>query len=147
MLEEGRWFLTRPEEVGPIDAKIRAIRDAAAPGARGAVLVARAADGIVGFLTLAPPPPRRMRHIVYLEVVVAAPARGQGTGRALVDAGIAWATAHPEVTRIALSVFADNPRAVALYERAGFVVEGRRAKVARMEDGSFRDDVLMARPV
>lgn len=144
MLAEGRFFLTRPEELPGLDHRVRQIREAAAPGARSLVRVARDGDAVLGFVTLTPPAPRRMRHVVYLEVVVAADARGRGVGRALLDDAIAWAVAHPDVARIALSVFADNAPAIALYERCGFVVEGRRADVARMEDGARRDDVLMA---
>jgi RimJ/RimL family protein N-acetyltransferase len=44
-------------------------------------------------------------------------------------------------------VFAHNARAVALYRKFGFEEEGRRLREYRFADGSWRDDILMARPV
>ena len=71
--------------------------------------------------------------------------RGEGIGRALLAAAIAWATETEAVEKLSLSVFSDNVRAIALYEAAGFVVEGRREREYRMSDGSYRGDVLMSR--
>lgn len=44
--------------------------------------------------------------------------------------------------RISLGVFAFNPRAIAAYEKAGFVVEGRRRE-AIYRAGTWHDEVLM----
>jgi len=49
---------------------------------------------------------------------------GQGHGRALLDAALA-AAAERGCGELRLEVREDNPRAVALYERAGFVFTGR----------------------
>jgi RimJ/RimL family protein N-acetyltransferase len=45
--------------------------------------------------------------------------------------------------RIELEVFASNTRAIALYERVGFVREGLKRRVRKI-DGRYDDDVLMA---
>jgi RimJ/RimL family protein N-acetyltransferase len=47
------------------------------------------------------------------------------------------------LNRIQLEVFAYNARAIRAYEKAGFVVEGRRRQIA-FHDGRFYDDLLMA---
>ena len=49
----------------------------------------------------------------------------------------------PPVHRVELSVFAFNPRAVAVYERVGFVREGV-ARDALLWDGQFVDSIQMA---
>lgn len=69
-------------------------------------------------------------------------ARGRGVGRRLAQAGIAAAVARG-AERIDLEVFASNTRAIALYERLGFVREGVKRR-ARKLDGQYEDNVLMA---
>jgi len=71
--------------------------------------------------------------------------RGRGVGRALLEGCIAWAEASSVVEKLGLAVFADNEAAIGLYQRCGFAEEGRRLREYRMEDGSYRDDVLMYR--
>jgi RimJ/RimL family protein N-acetyltransferase len=68
--------------------------------------------------------------------------RGQGVGRRLIEATLAQARRLGFI-RIELDVYADNARAVALYERVGFVREGFMCD-ASLIDGVFRDTILMA---
>jgi ribosomal-protein-alanine N-acetyltransferase len=58
-------------------------------------------------------------------VAVDRQARGQGIGRALLEAVAIWAQAS-EAARMELEVRASNTRAIGLYERAGFLREGLR---------------------
>jgi RimJ/RimL family protein N-acetyltransferase len=69
--------------------------------------------------------------------------RERGVGTALINALIAWAPEHG-VTRVEASVFATNVRALALYERLGFVREGRRRN-AVITDGRAIDEIFLAR--
>ncbi len=46
--------------------------------------------------------------------------------------------------RVELTVFVENERARKLYERLGFVVEGRR-KMSVIAQGELKDEFLMAR--
>jgi RimJ/RimL family protein N-acetyltransferase len=68
--------------------------------------------------------------------------RGRGVGRRLLEATLAQAR-RSGFKRIELDVHADNPRAIALYERAGFVREGI-VRDASLIDSVFRDAILMA---
>jgi len=68
--------------------------------------------------------------------------RGRGVGRRLAEAAIAAAKAQG-AERIELEVFASNTRAIALYERLGFVREGVKRN-ARKLDGEYDDIVQMA---
>jgi ribosomal protein S18 acetylase RimI-like enzyme len=56
---------------------------------------------------------------IFLNVVVAAAARGQGLGRAVMNAGLNWAV-QSKATAAALQVAADNAQAVPLYHSLGF---------------------------
>lgn len=70
--------------------------------------------------------------------------RGRGLGtettRLIVDHVFAN---YPQVHRIELEVFAFNPRARGVYERAGFVAEGTRRHALRW-DGEWVDAIGMA---
>jgi RimJ/RimL family protein N-acetyltransferase len=69
--------------------------------------------------------------------------RGRGLGLRLVQAVLDEARRSGFV-RIELDVHADNARAIALYERIGFVREGV-ARDAVFVDGQYRDAISMAR--
>ena len=89
----------------------------------------------------------RARHVARLEMMVDKAARGEGVGKALLDHALSWAEANPMLDKVALAVFADNDRAVALYRSRGFTDEGRRVGEYKEADGRLRDDLLLARAV
>lgn len=68
--------------------------------------------------------------------------RGQGLGKALLEACIQKAFASG-LTRIELEVYADNVNAIALYRRLRFVEEGLKRR-ARVLDGRVQDLLVMA---
>jgi ribosomal protein S18 acetylase RimI-like enzyme len=143
VLAEGDFFITTPEEFH-LDADSQIERISRFLDSTDALfLVARVHRVPVGFLTLQPGPLARMTHCAKLEIMVAKRSRAQGIGRKLLSAAMEWAVAHPIITKVGLSVFAENQSAAKLYREFGFVEEGRRIKEYRLEDGSYRDDVLM----
>lgn len=66
----------------------------------------------------------RLRHAGEFGLSVREECRGLGIGTRMLDALIDWARGTGIVTKINLKVRTDNHRAIALYERAGFVMEG-----------------------
>jgi GNAT superfamily N-acetyltransferase len=147
VLSEGDWFITEPDELEDPLLEARAVVADAAER-RGLALVARRRPGgpLLGWAWVSPGTRRRTRHEGRLEMMVDRRARGQGVGRALLAAVIARAP-RAGFSRLALTVFAHNTAARALYARLGFLEEGRRVGAYRFPDGSLRDDVLMARTV
>ena len=83
------------------------------------------------------------RHVGVLSITVADGWRDVGLGTALVAATQDWVRDRG-LSRLALSVFPDNARAIAVYTRAGFVREGLRRRQFRQADGTYRDELLMA---
>ena len=65
-------------------------------------------------------------------------ARGRGIGSALMEAAIAWAR-DQGLHKLSLSVWPHNAAAIALYEKYGFVQEGRRVKQYRRKSGELWD--------
>lgn len=68
--------------------------------------------------------------------------RDRGYGGDAVRTLIRWAFSQLNLHRIELSVAPHNERAIHVYERAGFVIEGRRRE-ADYEDGHYVDDIIM----
>ena len=60
----------------------------------------------------------------------------------MTTAMLEWARRHEIVRKINLEVRADNARAIALYERLGFVQEGRQTLAMRVGD-TFYDTLWM----
>lgn len=145
VLDERHFFITEPHEFrDSVDDKVRLIRELER-SPNSLFLVARRGRVLLGFLTVRGGVLNRMRHTGKLEIMVAQDARGQGVGRALMEATLRWAEANPEVIKLGLAVFADNKRAIDLYRAYGFREEGRRTSEYRLEDGRYVDDVLMYR--
>jgi len=82
-------------------------------------------------------------HCVGLGITVSADHRRQGIGTALMQAIIAWAEANPTVYRLDLEVYTSNIRALNMYLKLGFVLEGTRRKAYR-KHGQFKDAYMMA---
>jgi RimJ/RimL family protein N-acetyltransferase len=110
-----------------------------------AVFVAENEDGIVGRISLARDPHPASEHIADLGIMVAQGYRRQGIGRALMEAGEAWAR-EVGVTKLELHVFPYNHAAIALYEQLGYEREGYRRRHYRRGDG-YVDAILMAKHV
>ncbi|HET9992852.1 MAG TPA: GNAT family N-acetyltransferase [Kofleriaceae bacterium] len=111
---------------------------------RALLLVATRGDELLGELTVRGLSTRRaVQHVATLGMSVRADARGQGVGTALLEAALEWA-ADCRFSRVELYVYARNAPAIALYEKHGFVLEGRRKHFIRDGD-QFLDDLVMAR--
>jgi putative acetyltransferase len=70
--------------------------------------------------------------------------QGKGIGTALMRAAIELVGKWLNLTRLELTVFTDNERAIALYRKFGFEIEGTLRKYA-FRDGQFADVYTMAR--
>lgn len=106
------------------------------------VQVAELGDQLAGYVELSGGSFRRSRATAYLVIGVRTRAAGRGIGAALLRRAKEWAAAHG-LHRLELTVMAHNDRAIRLYERMGFTVEGRRVECLFV-DGQFIDELTMA---
>ena len=111
--------------------------------ANSTLLVAVHDDTVVGLAGLMGESNEEERHVASLAISVARGFRGRGVGTALIDALMSWAPSAG-ITRVQLWAWANNPRAISLYESVGFEREGI-ARHAIISDGHPVDAVLMAR--
>ncbi len=107
--------------------------------------VAEADGRAVGICTIAPVgggPTSETGHVGELGLLVREGNRGQGVGAALLEHALRAARDRFELVR--LSVFANNARAIRLYERFGFGTVGRLPGAVRRGSEYF-DELLMVR--
>ena len=86
----------------------------------------------------------RRAHAASIGMAVHDAYAGRGAGSALMAAVVDLADNWLQLKRLELSVYADNPPAIALYERFGFEREGLLRAYA-WRGGAFVDAVTMAR--
>jgi len=109
------------------------------------VLVAHSGDTFLGFggLHAAAKSPRRS-HAMHLGITIGGEWQGKGVGTALMKALLELADNWLNVFRLELTVFTDNQRAIALYRRFGFDIEGTHRAYA-LREGRYADTHSMAR--
>jgi L-phenylalanine/L-methionine N-acetyltransferase len=70
--------------------------------------------------------------------------QGRGVGTALMKAALDLADNWLNLTRVELTVYADNAAGVALYKKCGFEIEGTHPRYA-FRSGEYVDAYSMAR--
>lgn len=138
---EGRWLVTPPSAVSSVSEAFflgEMIRSAA-----NLALVAEADAELVGNVLVSVERNLVSDHIGTLSICITQGWRDAGLGTELVRAALDWARERG-LAKVALGVFPDNARAIAVYEHAGFVREGLRRRQYRLGPDSYRDEVLMA---
>jgi putative acetyltransferase len=120
------------------------IEDMTAPNRTELQLVAERGGQLVGSAGLHPAQALRRRHAAMLGISVRVDAQSQGVGTALMQALCDYADNWAQLLRLELTVFTDNARAVALYQRFGFRHEGTHRAYA-LRHGQYADVFCMAR--
>ena len=111
--------------------------------ASSVLYVAEVGGRVVGQLDVRIPSFSKSKHVANLGIAIVAPFRALGIGRALMDRGLAWMKSHG-IEKATLEVFSTNARAIALYRKMGFEVEGVRSRQYKIR-GAYVDDVMMAK--
>lgn len=145
LFEDGRGMVSGPDQVRSFDEERSKIEAQLSEADASVYLVAEAEDGrIIGSAQVRQFKQSLLRHVGSLALGVDPEYQNYGVGRALIKALIERVDSS-ELLRIELYVRADNERAIHLYESLGFHHEGRRVGFVRLSDGSFVDDLIMAR--
>lgn len=109
---------------------------------RNPQFVAVVGDSVVGWCDVSRQFFPSHAHVGTLAMGIVPAYRGQGLGRRLIGAALEKAKEEGFI-RVELSVHADNARAIALYEKVGFVREGVHKRSVFI-DGRFIDTISMA---
>jgi ribosomal protein S18 acetylase RimI-like enzyme len=113
----------------------------------GGLCVVVEIDGqIVGELHAYPIGPRIFEHVLSdLTIAIHPDFQGQGIGRQLFTYFLTLVENEmSHILRVELHTRDGNDRAIALYKKLGFVLEGRLRNRDKLRDGRFFDDLAMA---
>ncbi len=99
-------------------------------------------DRLLGTLFIERGNRSRQRHVGTLGMSVLPEARNCRIGTQLLRRALERIEQEGVLRRVSLSVFGNNPYAIRMYEKAGFVHEGRR-EGAYCVDGMEVDEILM----
>lgn len=111
---------------------------------RNHFLVAVANDRLIGFSRCEGNLLKRFAHKVEFGVCVLKDYWGYGVGTNLLKESIAWADSN-EIKKITLTVLEKNDKAVNLYKKYGFKVEGILENDKILSDGCYYNTVVMGR--
>ena len=100
---------------------------------------------IAGIVNITADQRKRVRHIGDLFIVIGKKYWNNGLGNLLLEEVIEWAQASGILRRLQLTVQTRNQAAVHLYQKHGFVIEGRQERGAYIEEGKFIDVYLMGK--
>ena len=107
-------------------------------------LVAEVHNQIVGFSRCEGSNLKRLSHKVEFGVCILREFWGYGIGKSLLQQSIQWANEN-EVKKISLQVLGTNEKAIQLYKKLGFEVEGILKHDKRLPDGKYYNTVVMGR--
>ncbi|MBY0599501.1 GNAT family N-acetyltransferase [Bacillus bingmayongensis] len=111
---------------------------------RNLFLVAVVNERIVGFSRCEGVYLKRFSHKVEFGVCVLKEFWGHGIGKNLLQESICWADANG-ITKIALNVLETNDKAITLYKKLGFEIEGVLKNDKRLANGKYYNTIIMGR--
>lgn len=109
------------------------------------ILVAEIDSQIVGMLNFSNGEKKRTEHTGELGISISHDFRNQGIGALLLTSLIEWATTNKTIEKICLCVHGNNDRAIALYQKMGFEIEGRRKRDVKYGEDHYVDTIMMGR--
>jgi len=100
-------------------------------------------DKIIGFLSANRGHVNRIKHSAYIVIGILEDFRGKGLGKRLFEELESWAI-NNKIIRLELVVMVNNEKAIRLYKKMGFKIEGTKEK-ACIVNGEFVDEYYMGK--
>ncbi len=137
MLEEDE----RTDSPSFYEAQIRAIYETS----NSMILVCHreGEEKLLGFIGIFGGRYRRIRHTAHIVIGVLEEVRGMGIASSLMDAAFEWAR-NAGIRRLELEVVKDNHKAISLYRKKGFEVEGEKRESLFVK-GRYKNEIIMAK--
>lgn len=142
VIQEGEFLLSTIEEFTQTVEGQRTWIEAKQQNDLEVIFVAEVDQQVVGWIVFQSHGRVRVQHSGVMGLMVQHDVRGQGIGQQLLMALLEWAEANPIIEKVSLGVFSTNERAIRMYQKFGFVEEGRKVREIKLND-LYVDDVLM----
>lgn len=136
-------ILTGPGEFGFTVEEERDLIEEYSLTDNAVMMVAEAEGKLISLLHCRGGKRRAGRHTASIGITVHRDWRGKGVGSAMMARVVEWATENPVIKRLELEVFTTNERAIHVYEKFGFQMEGCKRR-AYYKEGIYLDAYMMA---
>ncbi|MBF0787687.1 MULTISPECIES: GNAT family N-acetyltransferase [unclassified Streptococcus] len=108
-------------------------------------LLAVCGDEVIGAVTVRASNQYRISHVGNIFIAVRKDYWGHGIGQLLLQEVVEWARSNGIIKRLELTVQIRNSRAVSLYQKLGFAIEGTQKWGARTDEGEWLDLYYMGK--
>lgn len=125
--------------------EMEAIFEANLSNPRQLCLLAKCGEEVIGAINVKTASPSRINHIGGIFLAVRKDYWGHGLGSILLEEVLAWAEEGQVLGRLELTVQIRNERAVQLYQKVGFEIEGIQRRGARTDAGEWLDLYYMGK--
>ena len=143
IVSEDIYFAVSLEEMSRTIARQEALFYRLTKSPNSCIWVACCNEEIVGQLAVMGGSLLRTQHVGVIEMFVHPDVRDQGLGAKLLAKSISWCQENAYLQKLELSVISDNHRAIALYQKTGFIQEGCQQGAYLDIDNQERDKLLM----
>ena len=106
-------------------------------------IVAETNGEVIGMLNTNRGTKIRVEHLCSFGISIQKQYCNQGIGSKMIASLLEWAKQDRKIEKIYLEVFAENERAIHVYEKLGFKKEGVKEKHIKFEDGTYADEYIM----
>ncbi|VTS15313.1 GNAT family acetyltransferase [Streptococcus pseudoporcinus] len=108
-------------------------------------LVLKVDQELVGLLNISNSKLKERAHLGELFVVVSEAYQSYGLGQDLIELALNWIREMGLLKKIELQVQVRNQKAIHVYEKFGFRIEGKRKLAVKTKDGEFLDIYFMGK--
>ncbi|EFR45088.1 GNAT family N-acetyltransferase [Streptococcus pseudoporcinus] len=108
-------------------------------------LVLKVDQELVGLLNISNSKLKERAHLGELFVVVSEAYQGYGLGQDLIELALNWIREMGLLKKLELQVQVRNQKAIHVYEKFGFRIEGKRKLAVKTKDGEFLDTYFMGK--
>ncbi|MGD7052665.1 GNAT family N-acetyltransferase [Sutcliffiella horikoshii] len=142
---EGRNLLTSPEEFNvTVEQEVQWLKGNMEKG-HLTLVAEQGSSNIVGMLNATKGSRKRVKHICMFGISIQEEYCNNGLGSKMIQKLFDWAKGDKDIEKVCLEVFAHNERAIHVYEKLGFKVEGRKERHVKFEDGTYSDELIMGK--
>ena len=111
---------------------------------KGMLLVAEAESQIIGILNFKRSSHKKFSQNGTFSMSIQEKYTNNGIGSSLLNELMKWAKKDQRVEKIYLEVFANNDRAIHLYQKLGFLEEGRKKNHVKQGTAEYVDEIIMS---
>lgn len=146
LIDETNFFITSSDEYEfNLDESI--LRNDTIKKNGGATFVVKKDSKVVAFLFVSRSNRKKLSHIATIGMGVEPSLQNQGIGTLLLQETIKWAESNKSIRKISLGVLSNNIKAISLYNKFGFLVEGIKVNEVKIPEKGYVDDILMYKSI